>query len=251
MDNNAVALILHGEQLGVLENSITLLEEQVNVLENTDVTIQESLDALEAADVTIEGRLNDLEIAVNDTSGLDDLAKRVIKVENMTTLQQNEINELVITAGAHDNDIAAIQDINNEFEQRIAQLENGSSTTDLVIGFHARLTSSDLPDAWTPIPYDYVLVNVGNRYSPDTGIFTAHIAGLYYFQQYWVIDPSYVQALYIYNNNVVQCRSYGDSYGSGDFNSQSCSAVIELQPGDEVYVTSIQGEHTTPDSLVS
>ncbi len=247
MDNNAVTLILHGEQLGVLQNSLSLLEEQVNVLENTDVMIQGRLDALEATDTITEQRLDDLETAVNGTAP-DDLTERVISLENITTSQQNDIDELAVADIGHNNDIATIKDVNNEFEQRISQLEEGNgigNTSNVTIGFHARLADGDLPAYPDPILYEDVLVNIGNRYSPDTGIFTAHISGLYYFEQYWVMDYRYAQVLRMYKNNVIQCSSYGNSYGSGDYdydyNSPSCSSVIELQSGDEVFVTSNSG----------
>ncbi len=35
--------------------------------------------------------------------------------------------------------------------------------------------------------------------------------------------------------------SLGDPYGADDFNAPSCSAVVELFPGDQVYVTSSNG----------
>ncbi len=243
VDNNAVTLILHGEQLGVLDNSVSLLEEQVNVLENTDVTIEERINDLEAADTITEQRLNNLETTVNGTTP-DDLTERVVNLENITSSQQNDIDKLEVKDVVHDNDIAALENVDTGLEQRISQLEDGKIISNVSVGFHARLTTANLPRD-TPIPYGDVLVNVGNRYSPDTGIFTAHIAGLYYFQQYWVMDYRYTQVLRIYKNNVIQCSSYGNSYGSGDYdydyNSPSCSAVIELQPGDEVYVTSNNG----------
>ncbi len=238
VDNNAVTLILHGEQLGVLENSVSLLEERVNVLENTDVTMQESLDALEATDVITDDRLNELEIAVNDTTVQEDLSERVMNLENITSLQTNEIDDLVIKDGAHDNDIAAIQDVNNKFEQRISLLEGSLEINNISVGFHARLTNRDLP-VGTPIMYDDVIFNAQGGYSPDTGIFIANIPGLYYFEQYWVMDYRYPGiSLYIWKNNEIQCYSYGNNYADGDNNSPSCSATIELLVHDEVYVTS-------------
>ncbi len=239
VDSNEDVLNLYGEQLGVLEYSIGLLGEEVNVLQTTDVTMEEKLDALEAADMITEQRLDQLEMAVNDTTP-DDLSDQVEELENITASMQNNIDDLVIADMAHDYEINALKDIDSGFELRIAQLEQGNNSSNVSIGFHARLYGSDLPSG-TPILYDNVLVNIGNRYSPSTGIFRADTAGLYYFEQYWLMRPGYNQNLYIWKSGVQQCMSYGDSYGGSDYGSSSCSAVIELSPGEQVYVTSDQG----------
>ncbi len=110
------------------------------------------------------------------------------------------------------------------------------------VGFHARLTSSSIPKYPTPIKYDYVLVNKGGRYSSSTGTFIADRAGLYYFEQYWLQNPNYRQSLIIRKNQDEVCRSYGDSAASGNYNAPSCSGVVELHSGDQVYVSSDDGD---------
>ncbi len=239
VDSNQDVLNLYGEQLGVHENSIALLEEQVNMLQVTDNTMEARLDALEAADMVTDHRLNELEVAINETAQ-DEFYDRVIELENITVSQQRDIHNLETAYIAHDNDIDALQDMDSEFEQRIAQLEHNTNANNVSVGFHARLTNGDLPSG-TPIMYDNVLVNIGNRYLPTTGIFTANTAGLYFFEQYWLMGSNYDQYLYIWKNGVEQCRSLGNAYGSSDHNSPSCSAVMELSPRDEVYATSSHG----------
>ena len=243
VDSNQITLILHGEQLGVLENSIALLEEQVNVLENTDATIEERLDDIEAAAIIIEQRLDEVEMAVNETLP-DDLAEQVRQLENITETQQNDINKLEVTVNDLDDEINALQNADDSFEQRISQLEDGGgSMNNMSIGFHARLTDyNDIPSG-TPILYDNVMVNVGNRYSPETGIFTADISGLYFFTQYWLSNYDHYQWLNIYKNGVEQCKSHGDGNSNDyDNNAPSCSAAMVLLPGDQVYVSSSQGD---------
>ncbi len=239
-----MTLILHGEQLGVHGNSIALLEEQVNVLQNTDVTMEERLDNLEAADMITEHRLNELEMAINDTTVQDDLIERVTNLENTTASQQGDIDNLANRDIAHDIEINALQDVDSGFEQRIKQLEDDSdsNTNNMSIGFHARLTNTDLPRD-TPILYDDVLENKGDRYSPSTGIFTADTAGFYYFEQYWITAYGNAQYLYIWKNGVIQCSSLGIYSSYSSHPSPSCSAVMELSRGDEVYVTSNNGLH--------
>ncbi len=85
-----------------------------------------------------------------------------------------------------------------------------------------------------------------HRYNEITGKFVPDTAGLYFFQQHWVADADgNQQYLSIRKNDTVQCWSYGDGFnsggGDGDYNVASCSATMELSPGDEVYVSSMQG----------
>ncbi len=74
-------------------------------------------------------------------------------------------------------------------------------------------------------------------------------AGMYAFELYWTMHYDYVQLLYIYKNGDYQCETYGDSVhisntvstNDADRNAQSCSAVMDLVPGDEVFVMSSEG----------
>ncbi len=126
------------------------------------------------------------------------------------------------------------------------ELAVAMNVTNVAIGFHAMLSSSGIHKRPTPIKYTNVRVNKGNRYSPSTGKFTADRAGLYFFEQYWVTaegNNHYYHSLYIYKNgNTLLCESYGNPAGASnnyrDMNAPSCSAVVELQVGDEVYVIS-------------
>ncbi len=238
VDSNEDVLNLYGEQLGVHENSISLLE-NVNVLEGTDSILENRIDELEAADMITEDRLDQLEHEINDT--LQDVSDRVEQLENITTSQQDNIDDLVIADIVHDSDINALQDVDSGFEQRIVQLEQGNDGNNVSVGFHARLTSLALPDAGAPIVYGYVTENIGNCYSPDTGIFTARTSGLYFFEQHWMMGGGQEQSLRIMKNGVEQCYSVGNADEVADYNSPSCSAVMELIPGDQVYVTSNWG----------
>ncbi len=77
-----------------------------------------------------------------------------------------------------------------------------------------------------------------SRYDSSSGIFTCDRPGLYYFHQYWRVNPSLATDFVIKKNTMIQCKSHGDSAGGGDFNAPSCSATMELAPEDIVYVTS-------------
>ena len=76
------------------------------------------------------------------------------------------------------------------------------------------------------------------RYSVTSGIFTAPIAGQYYFDQYWTMTNAHPQNIYIIKDGAIQCATVGDSYGGSDFNAPSCSAIMNLDAQDQVWVAS-------------
>ena len=86
------------------------------------------------------------------------------------------------------------------------------------------------------------------RYSPSTGTFTSSIAGLYYFSVYFEIDGNNHITVYIAKNGKQQCRARaeGERGDDGHEAAGSCSAVIELQPGDEVNVIVPSTSHSEP-----
>ncbi len=77
-----------------------------------------------------------------------------------------------------------------------------------------------------------------NRYSPSSGRFVADQAGLYFFEMYWLAQPPNQVWVHMYKNTNPVCASYTRSMNdANDFNSPSCSVVLELAVGDEVWVT--------------
>ncbi len=181
VNGNEVTLILHSEQLSVQDNSISLLDDQVNVLENTDSTQQESIEELEAADERAYQRFDELEMTINETLPAN-LTERVQTLENITIAQQKDIADLKATDTVHNNDISKLNVVDDGFEQRISQLEDGiiNSNTSNPIEFHARLSNADLPVLPDPIIYGNVMVNVGANYDEDTGGTISHIDILFY-----------------------------------------------------------------------
>lgn len=56
------------------------------------------------------------------------------------------------------------------------------------------------------------------------------------------MNPNYISGHHIKVNGITKCHSYGDSAGVGDYNAQSCAIVISLSLGDEIYITSTNGD---------
>ncbi|CAK6975572.1 complement C1q-like protein 4 [Scomber scombrus] len=87
----------------------------------------------------------------------------------------------------------------------------------------------------TTLIYRAVLTNIGGAYSQYTGIFTAPVAGVYYFTFYSHGGGEQRAMLKLYNNNQFIVRV--DDHQSNDPADNGGNAVfLQLQQGDQVYV---------------
>ncbi|KAI8503324.1 positive regulation of adiponectin secretion [Branchiostoma belcheri] len=97
-----------------------------------------------------------------------------------------------------------------------------------------RKTSSD-----TLVTYDTVITNVGGGFNKDTGKFVAGIGGVYFFTftgktEYWATDASY--DAHLMKNGQIMVSLHENNGALRQTNSGSNSAVLQLSPGDQVWV---------------
>ncbi|XP_028277037.1 complement C1q tumor necrosis factor-related protein 6-like isoform X1 [Parambassis ranga] len=87
----------------------------------------------------------------------------------------------------------------------------------------------------TPLIFKRVFTNIGNAYSPHTGIFTAPVKGVYNFE--WCISagggPNPTGAV-LYRNSELISIAY--EHQPSHFSSGSNAATLLLQPGDQVFL---------------
>ncbi len=74
-----------------------------------------------------------------------------------------------------------------------------------------------------------------DRYDASSGIFTCDTPGMYFFEQYWVSTLNLGQRLFLKKNGETVCTSAGVNNG---YYSASCAALLELIPGDKVWIVS-------------
>ncbi len=75
------------------------------------------------------------------------------------------------------------------------------------------------------------------RYDPSFGTYTANVAGLHYFSIYAEFDHGSEGELHLNKNGVIQCTARGEGGTKSLEEATSCAAVVWLERGDQVSVT--------------
>nr|XP_024654906.1 complement C1q-like protein 3 [Maylandia zebra] len=123
-----------------------------------------------------------------------------------------------------------------ESENQILELQHKEATK---IIFSTTLRGSGHTGPFntdTILVYKGVITNIGNAYSPVTGVFTAPVAGVYYFTLFYHAGGSHTQYLFLHKNSEVMVMT-NDHVTHSDVADNGGNAVfLQLQQGDKVYV---------------
>ncbi|TRY89104.1 hypothetical protein DNTS_004575, partial [Danionella cerebrum] len=103
------------------------------------------------------------------------------------------------------------------------------------IAFYAGLKKQH--EGYELLKFDDVVTNLGNHYDPSTGKFTCSIPGIYYFTYHVLMrggDGTSMWADLCKNQQVRASAIAQDADQNYDYASNS--AILHLEPGDEVYI---------------
>ncbi|KAK7506691.1 hypothetical protein BaRGS_00002166 [Batillaria attramentaria] len=125
--------------------------------------------------------------------------------------------------------------------------------TETKVAFQVRFSAAISVDVTNhqTLVFDVVELNQGGAYDKDTGFFTAPVSGLYQFHVHLAhTPPGRVQVFIVRNGReVAEVESSGDD---AYMDRSSNSVVVQLSPGDKVWVrrdngdvTKIQGGYRT------
>ncbi|XP_078311036.1 uncharacterized protein LOC144618570 [Crassostrea virginica] len=128
---------------------------------------------------------------------------------------------------------------------------SGGGSTGHVVAFYAFLSQSDnTPGQHHTVIFDTEITNIGSAYSPNTGVFTAPMTGVFVFN--WNLYSGYrgdlVSNLMVNSDNKGGRRS--DSAIVDEDHSSSGCVVVALNQGDEVYVIT-HSTHSIKGPIIS
>ncbi|XP_073330700.1 complement C1q tumor necrosis factor-related protein 3-like [Pagrus major] len=95
----------------------------------------------------------------------------------------------------------------------------------------------------TTLVYNQVFTNIGDAYNSSTGVFTAPVAGVYYFTLFYHAGGEHASILWLFKNSEMIVRTSDQKAGSDLADSGGNGAVLQLQKGDEVYVRMRANSH--------
>lgn len=105
------------------------------------------------------------------------------------------------------------------------------------VAFTATRTQRQLFTTETTMVFSNILTNIGGGYNAVTGVFTAPLGGVFVFNCKLTDNPnSGGPTIYFVKNGASQGFNIGNEGPTNSFRSSSSSIVLELIPGDRVWV---------------
>ncbi|XP_044038941.1 uncharacterized protein LOC122869740 [Siniperca chuatsi] len=124
----------------------------------------------------------------------------------------------------------------NDSENKIVELSNKERTK---VIFSASAGGSGRIGPFntdTTLIYRAMKTNIGNAYNQFTGIFTAPVAGVYYFTIFYHAGGEHEVKLLLYKNNEVVVMTRDHQSDSDTADNGGNAVFLQLQQGDQVYV---------------
>ncbi|KAL7375377.1 hypothetical protein ABVT39_016347 [Epinephelus coioides] len=95
----------------------------------------------------------------------------------------------------------------------------------------------------TTLIYRTVLTNIGDAYSPHTGVFVAPVAGVYYFTIFYHAQGLLHSRLWLFKNRQHMLTTNDHQTNADGADNGGNAVFMQLQPGDQVYVLMDKGSH--------
>ncbi|XP_044195899.1 cerebellin-1-like [Thunnus albacares] len=224
-----------GESGGVTENDITQTEVQSEILgvkttsHQTNITPDIWAELKELRDMVIQQSVELRKMEQENT----DLEARLNTTENVAEELKRENTVLEARMNTCENEVEELKRENAE-RPKVA-FSVGLTDAGAVGPFNTDIT----------LQFSKIFTNIGQAYSPTTGVFTAPVNGTYYFRFTGFEDRSKNWlGIKLYHNDKRITGSYDGNYDDGTV-MVSNGFVLQLEKGDEIYMV------LTPDYGVS
>ncbi|XP_042366681.1 uncharacterized protein LOC121960863 [Plectropomus leopardus] len=228
------------EQKVELRNSKTKIEK----LEQENAATQARLAATESKNAVLDARMSFYENVAKELQRENtDLLDRV-------TVGENKNKDLLARVIACENKDKVLETRMNTNENEVEELKRENRDRPKV-AFSVGLTDAGLLGPFNtdiPLKFSKVFINIGQAYSPTTGIFMAPVRGVYYIRfTIWDSHSSAIMGAKLYHNDksVMWNYDYNDDYG---LVSVSNALVLQLERGDVVYMVLGSGYRIYDDS---
>ncbi|XP_028277036.1 collagen alpha-1(VIII) chain-like [Parambassis ranga] len=138
--------------------------------------------------------------------------------------------------------------LRKQLQEQVTNLEKQKTETEQLkqqlqakqVAFSASLLPNDQSEivgpfnTHNPLIFKRVVTNIGNAYSPHTGIFTAPVRGLYHFEWHIGDHGSQPTGAVLFRNSEHIYIAY--EHQPSHFSSGSNAATLQLNPGDQVFL---------------
>uniref|UniRef100_A0A4W6F2N2 C1q domain-containing protein n=1 Tax=Lates calcarifer TaxID=8187 RepID=A0A4W6F2N2_LATCA len=149
---------------------------------------------------------------------------------------QKELDAMKEKLGAMENMLRDSQTRVINSENQITELKNQASVK-VIFSAAAGGNGTIGPfNTDTTLIYKTVITNIGNAYSQATGVFTASVAGVYYFSIFYHAGGEHEGKLLLYKNNDLMVMTHDHKSDSDTADNGGNTVFLQLQQGDQVYV---------------
>ncbi|XP_078018863.1 uncharacterized protein LOC144458907 isoform X1 [Epinephelus lanceolatus] len=242
------------EQKVELRNSKSKIEK----LEQENAATQARLTASESKNAVLEARMSSYEDVVKTLQTENKVLGATVTASNNKVEELRRDNTVLESrVNTSENLVAELRRENMVLETRMSSSENEVAELKRENADHPKVAfSAGLTDAGHVGPFNTeitlkfskVFTNIGQAYSPTTGIFTAPVRGVYYFRYtVWGVSTSTWFGAHLYHNE--KSMAFNEDYNAESSHvSVSNALVLQLEKGDVVYMTLHPGR-TIKDDL--
>ncbi|KAM9335868.1 complement C1q-like protein 4 [Symphorus nematophorus] len=144
--------------------------------------------------------------------------------------------DLVKEFAAMRDKVGAMETRLQDSEQQILELRNKERTEVIFSAAAGRNGTIGPFNTDTTLIYRGVITNVGNAYDESTGVFTAPVAGVYYFSIFYHAGGRCEAKLLLFKNDELMLMTHDHKSDSDTADNGGNAAFMQLQQGDQVFV---------------